>query len=188
MNGIYQLNKYDWVMFQFGFESFKDFTKSLFGTWYKELIFAVSIIFGYAYLGADIILHNIDTYFYSPASAAVFTITVIFADWAVAVYGAFKTKTFETKKAQRIIPMIAANFLMLAGLFNMKKYLIIPLNMDIVTGAFSFFILFTAFYLAAVHFVSAVVNAGRIGLIDGKIVKFIMDYVDKKKQEIEKNL
>lgn len=186
MTNDFHTFKHNYTMF--GFQNFQDFKTSFFGTWYKELVFAISIIIGYAYWGADIILEKSNFYFYNPSSALFMTLTIILIDWAVAVYGAVITKTFETKKAQRIIPMLAANFLLLTGLFNIKKYIIIPLNMELVTGSFQFFMYFTAFYLSAVHFLSGVTNAGRIGLIDGKVVKFVMDYVDKKKQEIQDNL
>lgn len=172
----------------FGFKSFKDFIRSVFGIWYKELVFFVSMVIGFAYYGTDTILQYIDGIWFSPPKTILLTITVIIVDWAVGVYGAIITKTFETKKAQRLIPMLLANWLMLSGLYNINKFMIAPLNMEILTGSMNFFVLFAAFYLAAVHFISAVVNAGRANLIDGKMVQFIMDYVDKRKNKINEIL
>lgn len=182
MTGVELQNDF-YIMF--GFRTFKDFKSSLFGTWYKELTLAISILIGYVVFGIDIILNHVNTVWFNPAQVILLTIAIIIVDWIVGVYGAVITKKFETRKAQRLIPMLLANWLMLSGLYNINKFIVKPLDIELLTGSMDFFVLFAAFYLAAVHFISAVVNAGKAKLIDGKMVKFIMDYVDKRKAKID---
>ena len=182
-NGI-QLNTTKLNYFMLGFESLNDFKKSFLGTWYKELTFAVAVAIGFVYFGIDTILMHVESVAYAPAKAMIMALALIIFDWAIAVYGAIISKTFETKKAQRLIPMLIVNFLVLAALYNIERFLVKPLNMDLLDGFAEVLRLFSAFYLGAVHFISAVVNAGKANLVNNKFVAFIVDYVDKHKAQV----
>lgn len=181
-NGIINTTKYNYFML--GFESINDFKKSFLGTWYKELTFAMTICIGFVYFGIDTILEHVETIAYAPAKAMIMALGLIIFDWAIAVYGAIISKTFETKKAQRLIPMLIVNFLVLASLYNIERFLIQPLNIQLLDGFTEVLRLFSAFYLGAVHFISAVVNAGKADLVNNKFVSFIVDYVDKHKEQV----
>lgn len=167
-----------------GFKNATDFTRTILGLWFWELLLVASVILGGIVAGFSMYNEFIDTFIFSPVNAVYTILVTLFADWLSAVYPAIRDKKFETNKAKRLLPTMFAHLILLGLVQNGGKY-IIQLNGEGWVIAYEFFQNILIAYIFLVSFLSAVSNAGRNKLVNWKVVNFITKYVDSHKENIE---
>lgn len=170
---------------KFGYKSFKDLFSSFFGTWYPVLGLVAGIVISIFYFGVPQILKHIDEFWFSPASTMLITLIAITIDWMCGTYGAFIRGEFSTRLAQRVVPMITMNFLFLSLMYNIIKYPVASLEIEMIVEAGYLFCKAAALYLAGVHSISALKNAVKAKLINADWADWISSKVDKHKDNID---
>lgn len=169
----------------FGYESWKDFKTSNYGKFYKEFIFTVVCIMLAFWFGMDTILQGINNNIFSPATAFIMAMFIIVADWVSGMYRGYVKNEFSTKKAQRILPKLFANGLLLAGYFHFHKHLIVPLNVEILSNLFETGKVVIACAMGGIHGLSFISNSAEADLISGKLADYIKEKVDSHKNKID---
>lgn len=177
-------NKYSYLMF--GYNNIKEFKESLLGKWYKEFLFTVVCIFLTFWFGMDSIMSNINENIFSPASAFAMALVTIVADWFSGMYRSWHKGEFSTKKAQRILPKLLANAVLLGGYFHFHKHLIVPLHIDLLTNVFETGKVIVAAAMAGIHSLSFISNSAEAELINGKLAEWIKEKVDVHKSKVDK--
>ena len=189
MIGVYNEN-YNFMKY-FGFDSIKEVINSSFGftllkTLYKEtfILFLLSIyVF---WFGMDALLHNINSYLFSPAQALLVTFGIIIADTIAGAYRGFKSaEGFSTKKATRLFPKLFATGLFLGGYFYIHKFMITPLNITWVTEILDKGKTVMALALGGIHFISAMKNATQAGLLPESFTTWFESKIDKYKDKVD---
>lgn len=170
----------------FGYNSIEEFKESLFGKWYKEFVFTVVCIFLTFWFGMDNILHNINENIFSPATAFMMAMLTIVFDWCSGMYRSWQKGEFSTKKAQRILPKLLANAILLGGYFHFHKHLIVPLNVELLTNIFDTGKVVIAAAMGGIHSLSFISNCAEAELINGKLADLIKEKVDVHKSKIDK--
>lgn len=184
MNGIHFLNtNYNYLMF--GYSSINEFKDSILGKWYKELLFTVTCVFLTFWFGMDNVLTNINENIFSPATAFVMAMLTIIADWISGMYRSWAKGDFSTKKAQRILPKLLANAILLGGYFHFHKHLIVPFNVDLLTNVFETGKVVIAAMMGGIHALSFISNCAEAELINGKLADFIKEKVDVHKSKVK---
>lgn len=183
MTGILTQTKYNYLMF--GYNSIQEFKESIFGKWYKELVFTVVCILLTFWFGMDTIFQGINENLFSPASAFIMAMFTIVADWASGMYRGYTKNEFSTKKAQRILPKLFANALLLGGYFHFHKHLVIPLNVEILTNLVDTGKVVIAAMMGGIHSLSFISNCAEAELINGKLADWVKEKVDSHKNQID---
>lgn len=169
----------------FGWTSIEEFKNSFIGKWYKEFVFFATCIVTSLWFGAESCLGYINQYIFAPPTAFIMALFVITCDWVSGMYSAKVRGDFSTKKAQRILPKLFANALLLFGFYHLHKQIVVPLDIQLITDFTKTLNLVAAFVMTAIHGLSFTVNCGHAGLIDNKLVKWLTDRVDSEKKKFE---
>lgn len=169
---------------KFGFKSFKDLIASTFGTWYPVMSLFGGVIIGLFYFGWAAIYGYIDHYWFSPVASIITVMGAIVLDWAFGVYGAWKRQELSTRLAQRVVPMIIINFLLLSLFYNIVKYQVSDFGELAATIGF-IFCKASALYLSGVHAVSALKNAVKAKVTNADWANWVVAKIDKYKEKLD---
>lgn len=169
----------------FGYKNFKDFRTSNFGKWSFELLFVVVCVLYTIWNGLDHVLASIDQNVFSPATVFILAMVSIFIDWLSGMYRGWIKGQFSTKKAQRIIPKLLANGLLLSMYFYMHKYFVLPLNIQVLTDLLETGKTIIGFAMFGIHTMSFLSNCAESELIHGKLATWIKEKVDKHKNKVD---
>lgn len=169
----------------FGYKSWTDFKESNLGKLRREFMFGVVCVLLTFWFGIDTVIQSIETNIFSPAHAFVLAMASIFVDWLSGMYRGYINDNFSTKKAQRILPKLLANSILLAGYFYLHKYFIVPLGIDVLSDLVETGKIVIALAMFGIHAVSFLSNAAEANLIHGRLATWIMSKVDKHKKTID---
>lgn len=176
-------NKYSFLMF--GYNSWSDFRASNFGKWSFEFLFAIVCVLFTIWNGLDQTLAHIDNNIFSPATVFILAMAAIIVDWLSGMYRGVTKGQFSTTLAQRILPKLFANGILLAGYFYMHKYFVEPLGVQILSDLLETGKTIIGFAMFGIHALSFLTNCTQAGLIHGKLAAWIQDKVDKHKHKVD---
>jgi hypothetical protein len=166
---------------KFGYDSAKDFLTSFFGTWYPVIALVTGTVIGCFYFGITAVVGHVERFWFSPFSALMIVVSSITMDCIFGAYNAWKRDVWNTRLAQRVVPMVIANFLILSLFYNIVKYQISSFDSNSATALGYFGCKIAALYLSGVHTASALKNAVMAGMVNAEWAKWVTSKIDKHK-------
>lgn len=171
----------------FGFNSWKDFGKTITGIQYKSL--AMLDLMLSIQLAFFSLFDFVNQWIWSPPYSLVVYFIVLGADFlsGVAVGMKVKNEGFMTQKGQRLFIIFPAHLVILGVLFNLGR-----INSDIgfkgvdeaiFNGAARAFY----FYVIGINLISFMKNLVMLGYIKGAVATFFENYIDKHKNITDEN-
>lgn len=177
--------KHKYAFLMFGYNSWSDFRASNVGKWSLEFLFTVVAVCYAMWMGLDNIFDSIEQNIFSPVGVFILAMTAIFVDWLSGMYRGYHLGQFSTTKAQRILPKLFANGVLLSGYFYMHKYFVAPLGIEVLTDLLDTGKTVIGFAMFGIHGMSFLSNCTESGLIHGKLATWIKEKIDNHKDKVD---